>query len=116
MHQAVRELFPNKKICAIFQPHLFSRTKDFADDFAKSLSQFDDLMLMEIYPARELPIEGITSTWLLSKINNTNKKLVRKEELMNELKKSNATVFVTIGAGDLGEMVGEIKMILSEKI
>ena len=116
VHQAVRELFPNKKICAIFQPHLFSRTKDFADDFAKSLSQFDDLMLMEIYPARELPIEGITSTWLLSKINNTNKKLVRKEELMNELKKSNATVFVTIGAGDLGEMVGEIKMILSEKI
>ena len=116
VHQAVRELFPNKKICAIFQPHLFSRTKDFADDFAKSLSQFDDLMLMEIYPARELPIEGITSTWLLSKINNTNKKLVQKEELMNELKKSNATVFVTIGAGDLGEMVGEIKMILSEKI
>ena len=116
VHQAVRELFPNKKICAIFQPHLFSRTKDFADDFAKSLSQFDELMLMEIYPARELPMEGITSTWLLSKINNTNKKLVQKEELMNELKKSDATVFVTIGAGDLGEMVGEIKMILSEKI
>ena len=116
VHQAVRELFPNQKVCAVFQPHLFSRTKDFADDFAKSLSQFDEVLLMEIYPARELPIEGITSTWLLNKIENKNKKLVQKEGIVNELTKSNATIFVTIGAGDLGEMVSEIKKSLSEKI
>ncbi len=116
VHQAVRELFPNQKICAVFQPHLFSRTKDFADDFAKSLAQFDEILLMEIYPARELPMEGITSTWLLQKIVNQNKKLVQKEEIYNELKKSTATIFVTIGAGDLGEMVSEIKNVLNEKI
>ena len=71
---------------------------------------------MEIYPARELPLEGVTSTWLLHKIDNEHKKLVQKEELLNELSQSNATVFVTIGAGDLGEMVSEIKIKLSEKI
>ena len=116
VHQAVTELFPNKKVCAVFQPHLFSRTKDFADDFAKSLSKFDEILLMEIYPARELPIEGITSTWLLNKVENKNKKLISKEELFAEIKASDATVFVTIGAGDLGEMVPQIKKTLSEKI
>ncbi|WP_438966033.1 UDP-N-acetylmuramate--L-alanine ligase [Flavobacterium sp.] len=116
VHQAVRELFPTQKICAVFQPHLFSRTKDFADDFAKSLSQFDELLLMEIYPARELPLEGITSDWLLQKINNTSKKVVQKNEIIQELHKSNATVFITIGAGDLGEMVGEIKHNLNQKL
>lgn len=116
VHQAVRELFPNQKITAVFQPHLFSRTKDFATEFAKSLSQFDEILLMEIYPARELPMEGITSSWLLEKIENKNKKVVNKEAVIQELKKSNATVFVTIGAGDLGEMVPQIKKALSEKI
>jgi UDP-N-acetylmuramate--alanine ligase len=115
VHQAVRELFPTQKICAVFQPHLFSRTKDFADDFATSLSKFDEILLMEIYPARELSIEGITSTWLLNKIDNEHKKLVQKEELLNELSQSNATVFVTIGAGDLGEMISEIKDNLNQK-
>lgn len=116
VHQAVRELFPTQKICAVFQPHLFSRTKDFADDFAKSLSQFDELLLMEIYPARELPMEGITSDWLLQKINNTSKKVVQKNEIIQELHNSNATVFITIGAGDLGEMVNEIKLNLNQKL
>jgi UDP-N-acetylmuramate--alanine ligase len=116
VHQAVRELFPTQKICAVFQPHLFSRTKDFADDFAKSLSQFDELLLMEIYPARELPMEGITSEWLLQKIKNTSKKVVQKNEIIQELHNSNATVFITIGAGDLGEMVSEIKHNLNQKL
>jgi UDP-N-acetylmuramate--alanine ligase len=85
VHQAVRELYPNQKVLlAIFQPHLFSRTKDFADDFAKSLSQFDEILLLDIYPARELPMEGELRPWLLSKmINNPNKKLVSKEELIH---------------------------------
>lgn len=112
VHQAVRELYPGKKVLAVFQPHLFSRTKDFANDFAKSLSQFDEVLLMEIYPARELPMQGITSQWLLDKMDNPNKKLVQKEELISLLKHSDASVIVTIGAGDVGEMVPEIKKAL----
>lgn len=115
VHQAVRELYPNKKIIAAFQPHLFSRTKDFVDGFAESLSKFDEVLLMEIYPARELPVEGVNSTWLLSKISNENKKLITKEELLQEFKNSDANVYVTIGAGDIGEMVSEIKKIIDEK-
>jgi UDP-N-acetylmuramate--alanine ligase len=113
--QAVTELYPNQKVLAVFQPHLFSRTKDFADDFAKSLSQFNEILLLDIYPARELPMEGITSQWLLNKIENENKKLIQKSDLIPLLKKSNATVIVTIGAGDIGEMVVNIKKELDEK-
>jgi UDP-N-acetylmuramate--alanine ligase len=109
VHQAVRELYPNQKVLAIFQPHLFSRTKDFADGFAESLAQFDELLLMDIYPARELPMEGITSEWLLSKVKKENKKLVQKSELIDEILNSNATIIVTIGAGDIGELVPKIK-------
>jgi len=109
VHQAVREMYPNKKVLAIFQPHLYSRTKDFADDFAKSLSQFDELMLLDIYPARELPIKGITSSWLFEKINNKNKQLVSKKNLLSKIHDSNAQVILTIGAGDIGEEVKHIK-------
>jgi UDP-N-acetylmuramate--alanine ligase len=115
VHQAVRELYPNKKVLAVFQPHLYSRTRDFADDFAKSLAQFDEILLLDIYPARELPMEGITSEWLLNKIENQNKKLVQKNNLIGLLKTSNAPVIVTIGAGDIGEMVLDIKNVLDEK-
>ena len=113
VHQAVREMYPNKKVLAVFQPHLFSRTRDFADDFAKSLSQFDAVLLLDIYPARELPIEGITSEWLLTKIENKNKKLIQKTELISEIKASKAAVILTIGAGDIGEQVKYIKQALS---
>lgn len=113
VHQAVRELYPNQKVLAVFQPHLFSRTKDFADDFAEKLSRFDEVLLLDIYPARELPLEGITSSWLLSKIENQNKKLVSKFELIPTILKSDATVIVTIGAGDIGELVPSIKKALS---
>lgn len=116
VHQAVRELYPKQKILAIFQPHLFSRTKDFADDFAKSLSQFDEVLLLDIYPARELPMEGITSSWLLSKMNNENKKLITKEDLIPAILETDATVIVTIGAGDIGELVPKIKSKLEHKL
>ena len=116
VHQAVRELYPNKKIIAAFQPHLFSRTKDFIDGFATSLSQFDEILLLEIYPARELQMEGVNSSWLLSKITNENKKLVTQESLLETFKNSDADVFVTIGAGDIGEQVKTIKDLLYEKI
>lgn len=113
VHQALRELYPDKKLLAVFQPHLFSRTKDFIDGFARSLSAFDEVILLDIYPARELPIEGVTSAWLLEKIKNQNKKLVSKEELIGILKASDAPVIATVGAGDIGEMVPEIKKALS---
>ncbi len=113
VHQAIREMYPNKKVLAIFQPHLFSRTRDFGDDFAKSLSQFDEIILLEIYPARELPLEGITSKWLLDKIENRNKKLIQKSELISKIKDSNAQIIITIGAGDIGEEVNHIKNALS---
>jgi len=116
VYQAVRELYPSKKVLAVFQPHLFSRTKDFADDFAKSLSQFDELLLMDIYPARELPMEGVTSEWLLNKVDNQNKKLVSKENVIGSILESDAQIIVTIGAGDIGEFVGSIKKALNENI
>jgi UDP-N-acetylmuramate--alanine ligase len=112
VHQAVRELYPNDKVLAVFQPHLFSRTKDFAEDFAKSLSQFDEVYVLDIYPAREQPIEGITSDWLVSKIDNPNKKRIEKKDIIPILTSSKAKIIVTIGAGDLGELVPQIKQSL----
>ncbi|MFT7164547.1 MAG: UDP-N-acetylmuramate--alanine ligase [Flavobacterium sp.] len=116
VYQAVRELYPNKKVLAVFQPHLFSRTRDFADEFAKSLSHFDEVILMDIYPARELPMEGITSEWLLGKIDNEHKEIVSKDQLIKAVLKSDAQVIVTIGAGDIGELVVTIKEALNENI
>ncbi len=113
VHQAVRELYPNEKVLAIFQPHLFSRTKDFADGFAASLSQFDEILLLDIYPARELPMEGITSSWLMQKMTNPHKKLVLKTDLIANILASDAKIIVTIGAGDIGEEVSKIKKALS---
>ena len=113
VHQAVSELYPNQKVLAIFQPHLFSRTRDFADDFAKSLSAFSEVILLDIYPARELPMEGITSQWLMDKMTNQNKKLVSKADLISTILASDAKIIVTIGAGDIGELVKPIKNALS---
>lgn len=107
--QAVHEMYPDKEILAIFQPHLFSRTSDFMEDFAKALSSFDSIVLMDIYPAREQPIPGVTSEVLLDKVTSKNKTLVSKGDLIPFIKKSQAQVVLTIGAGDIGEMVIEIK-------
>jgi UDP-N-acetylmuramate--alanine ligase len=109
VHQAVSELYPNQKVLAIFQPHLFSRTKDFADDFAKSLSAFEEVLLLDIYPAREVPMKGITSNWLLEKMKSEHKKVVSKLDLIPSILKSDAKIIVTIGAGDIGELVRPIK-------
>ena len=94
---SVKEMYPTKKVLGIFQPHLYSRTKDFGDDFAKSLGRFDELILLDIYPARELPIEGITSNWLLSKISLENKIISSKEKLVENILKSKAQIKVIIG-------------------
>ena len=106
---SIQEMYPTNKVLGIFQPHLFSRTRDFADDFAKSLARFDELILLDIYPARELPIKGITSDWLLGKISIKNKQVSSKENLVKNVVRSKAKVIVMIGAGDIGEMVGLIK-------
>ena len=105
---AVRELFPSDKILAVFQPHLFTRTRDFIDDFATSLSKFDELILLDIYPAREKPIEGVTSEWLLGKIDTQKKQISTKEEVIKKIKASDAKIIVMIGAGDIGVLVEEV--------
>ena len=116
VYQAVRELYPGQKVLAVFQPHLFSRTRDFADDFAKSLSAFDEVLLLDIYPARELPMEGINSEWLLDKMTNINKKLITKSNLVPSILASDASIIVTIGAGDIGELVPTIKKAINETL
>lgn len=113
VYHAVREMYPGKEILAVFQPHLFSRTRDFAEGFAKSLSQFDKILLMEIYPAREKPIAGIDAAWLFEKISNPNKKLVSKATLSQEIQKSQVPVNVMLGAGDIGEEVEKVVKSLS---
>ncbi len=113
--QSVREMFPNEKVLAVFQPHLFSRTRDFADDFAAALSLFDEVLLLDIYPARELPIEGVTSSWLLDKMTLENKKLVSKEKLSDEVLKSESKIVAMLGAGDIGLLVEEVKNKIKEK-
>ena len=99
--EAVNEIYPDKKITAVFQPHLYSRTKDFADDFAVSLSKFDTVLLLDIYPAREIPIHGVTSTWLLEKITSRRKKLVTKDNLFKAIIAEDNPILVTMGAGDI---------------
>ncbi|RNC91720.1 MAG: UDP-N-acetylmuramate--L-alanine ligase [Allomuricauda sp.] len=109
VYQAVTEMHPNHLVTVVFQPHLFSRTRDFAEGFADSLSRFDCILLLEIYPAREQPIAGITSSWLLDKIDNPNKKLIQKENLLEEVKNCKSNVLITMGAGDIGLEVPKLK-------
>ncbi|WP_353158491.1 UDP-N-acetylmuramate--L-alanine ligase [Myroides odoratus] len=113
--QGVHEMHGDKKIVAVFQPHLYSRTRDFMDEFAAALSTFDNVILLDIYPARELPIEGVTSAKLLEQLTSKEKQLVAKEELITHLKASDAEIILTIGAGDIGEMVQDIKIALEGK-
>ena len=108
--------YPNKKITGVFQPHLYSRTKDFAVDFARSLSALNEVILLPIYPAREMPILGVTSDNLLELITNDTKKLISKEELVGCAESFNSGVFVTIGAGDIDRFVQPIKEVFMHKL
>lgn len=111
--EAVAEMHPHKMNMVIFQPHLFSRTKDFIDGFAVALAKYDAIRLLDIYPAREEPIPGVTSQWLLDKIDNPNKKLIKKSNLINELVENKPEVLITLGAGDIGLEVPKIKNALA---
>ncbi|MFM7813150.1 MAG: glutamate ligase domain-containing protein, partial [Flavobacteriales bacterium] len=102
---AIAQLFPNRKITGVFQPHLFSRTRDFAEEFARSLELLDDIILLPIYPAREKPMPGIDSQWLLDKIQGKPKILVEKGDLLATLKQSPRDVIVMLGAGDIDALV-----------
>ena len=110
--QATRELFPGSRILGIFQPHLYSRTRDFAKGFGHSLSQLDEVVLMDIYPAREEPINGVSSKMLLPYINHENKSLQNEEEIINKIKEKNYDVLLTLGAGDIDLLVPKIKDII----
>ena len=106
--KSVKELYPGKKITTIFQPHLFSRTRDFGEDFARELSLSDDLILLEIYPAREEPLEGITSMWLSKLIGKEGVSVCEKHQLINILKTKEVEVLLTVGAGDIDSMIDSI--------
>ncbi len=107
--QAIQEMHPGKRVVAVFQPHLYSRTQDFAHEFATSLAKFDSILLLDIYPAREEPIAGITSRWLLDQIENPNKKIVNKENLVKEILSQKPQVLITMGAGDIGLEIPRLK-------
>lgn len=112
---SVKELYKGHKVTGIFQPHLYTRTRDFADDFASALSLLDRLILLDIYPAREEPIPGVTSEMILDKVTIRDKMLCRKEELMTLLGKEDLDVLITLGAGDIDRFVEPIKKMLNEK-
>jgi UDP-N-acetylmuramate--alanine ligase len=110
--ESIRALFPERKITGIFQPHLYTRTRDFANDFSKTLSQLDELILLDIYPARELPIEGVTSKIIFDNVELDDKTLLNKNELISFIKNKTYDVLVTFGAGDIDKLVPQIKLVL----
>lgn len=110
---SLRAIYKDKKITAIFQPHLFTRTRDLADGFAASLDLADEIILMPIYPAREEPIEGVTSDIILSRIKNPRKRILNKEELLHHIKENEFEILCTIGAGDIDKMIKPIAEIIN---
>lgn len=115
--QSVKELYPNKKVTGIFQPHLYTRTRDFAADFAASLSLLDELILLDIYPAREEPIPGVTSQIIFDRVTIPNKRMIRKEELLDLVQKEAASfeVVLMVGAGNIDRLVEPVKQILEKR-
>ena len=102
---AVRDFYPGRHITGIFQPHLFSRTRDFADGFAAALDRLDEILLLPIYPARENPLPGVTSEMIAARMKNKNVKVVTREELLPILENSGEGVLLTIGAGDIDRFI-----------
>jgi UDP-N-acetylmuramate--alanine ligase len=109
---SVKEMYPNKRVFGVFQPHLFTRTRDFADAFAESLSLLDTCRLLPIYPAREEPIDGVTSEMILTKIKQGDKAVSDKATLSSEIADVKPELLLTIGAGDIDNLIPELKEIL----
>lgn len=114
--ESVRALYPGKRLCGVFQPHLYTRTRDFADDFARSLSMLDELVLLDIYPAREKPIEGVDSQMLLNKVTIENKMVSSKAGLVDCLMEKNFDVLLMVGAGDLDLLIPDVEKALRNKL
>ncbi|MBE6346117.1 MAG: UDP-N-acetylmuramate--L-alanine ligase [Lentimicrobiaceae bacterium] len=112
--KAVREIYPKRKMTLVFQPHLFTRTRDFMDEFAEALSLADSLLLMEIYPAREKPLQGITSSELLKKVTCHEKQICQKDELIDTIKDLRPELIITMGAGDIDRFVPQIESMLKQ--
>jgi UDP-N-acetylmuramate--alanine ligase len=110
--QAVKSLYPNKKLTAIFQPHLFTRTRDFAEGFAEVLSMIDNLIMLEIYPARELPIEGVNSAMILDNVKCANKQILSKQNAIDYVLHNKPELLLTVGAGDIDTLIQPLKTIL----
>lgn len=114
--RSIRTLYPDKKVTGVFQPHLYTRTRDFANEFAESLSLLEDVILLDIYPAREEPIPGVTSQIIFDNITSKEKVMLKKEELMSFLKDKELEVLVTMGAGDIDRLLPEIKEMLEKRL
>lgn len=112
---SIRNIFPGRKLTAIFQPHLYTRTRDFAQDFAESLGKLDQLILLDIYPARELPIEGVTSQIIFDNVKIEDKIMIKKEQLLEELSGREIDTLITFGAGDIDRLVTPITELLKKK-
>jgi UDP-N-acetylmuramate--alanine ligase len=110
---SVKKLYPGKKLTTIFQPHLYTRTRDFADGFAEVLDMVDELIMLDIYPARELPIEGVTSDMLLDKMHLLNKRKLSKEDALRAVTNEKPELLLTVGAGDIDTLVHSLKEILN---
>lgn len=113
---SMRDIFPGRKLTAIFQPHLYTRTRDLADDFAAALSKVDKLILLDIYPAREEPIPGVTSEIIFDKVTAPEKVMLHKEELMGYLEKEPVDVLITFGAGNIADFIAPITELLEKRI
>ena len=113
--KSAKHLFPGKRCVAVFQPHLFSRTRDLADGFAHSLDMADEVLLLDIYPARELPIEGVTTQMIADRMGNPAHTILSKEGLLEYVKQAPLELFITSGAGDIDKLVKPIKEILESK-
>ena len=112
---SIRQIWPGRKICGIFQPHLYSRTKDFYPEFASSLSLLDSVILLPIYPAREEPIPGVSSEMILDRITLQDKRIIEKQDLLAEISNKDSDILVTFGAGDIDRFVKPIESLLKEK-
>ncbi len=110
---SVKKLYPNKKLVTIFQPHLFTRTRDFVDGFAEVLDMTDELILLDIYPARELPIEGVDSNMILSRMKLANKRILSKQDTIEAIKNEQPELLLTVGAGDIDQLVEPLKNALT---
>jgi UDP-N-acetylmuramate--alanine ligase len=113
--KSMKSMYPRRKLTVIFQPHLFSRTRDFAEGFSKSLSLADELFLMDIYPARELPIPGVDSDMLFKDVTSPVKVRCNKSDLMAKLEQSDLDIIVTVGAGDIDTFIEPIKELVLRK-